>query len=93
MSLSIRQAHNVLAQIAHAALLNGDNRNVVNEANTVLVQFIQKHEPTPAPEQPVAVKTNEVDRAIAAAGARLKAPNGAPKLDPMPPELAPRKKK
>lgn len=91
MSLSIRQAHNVLAQIAHAALLNGDQRNIVNEANNVMVGFIEKYEPVPA----------AVDKAIADAAASVKRtgnaaaglPTGAPKLDLEPPDHVRKAKK
>lgn len=44
--LTVRQAHNVLAAIAHKVPLDGDQRNVVTEANRVLVEFILANEKT-----------------------------------------------
>lgn len=60
--MTVRQAHNVLALIAHRAMLNGDDRQTVMEANKTLVEFIQAHEPKPTP--PEAGKVDPMSREI-----------------------------
>lgn len=86
---NVRAALNVLSVIAHKALLNGDDRQVVYESTTMLVEFIKKHDPQPeapqgAPITPAAEE--QVDTAIKAAKNKITAkPTPAAKPRVMPP--------